>query len=119
MKEDIQQRIREVAYLMWESGGKQADIANEYWLRAEREVMATITKAAKIVSPAKKAEPAATPAPAAAAPKPAAPAPAATAPKPAAPAAPAPSAAKPAEAPKPAAKKAPPVLAKKIPTSSS
>jgi len=118
MNEDIQQRIRGLAYLMWESGGKQADMANEYWLRAEREVMATVQKAAKIVSPAKKpaakkAEPAApTPAPAApaaAAPKPAAPAPAASAP----------AASKPAEPPKPEAKKAAPVLAKKIPTSSS
>ncbi|MBL8658891.1 MAG: DUF4332 domain-containing protein [Rhodospirillales bacterium] len=43
---DVQERIRELAYLMWESAGRQADTAMEYWLAAEREVRTTIAEAA-------------------------------------------------------------------------
>lgn len=49
---DVQERIRELAYLMWESAGRQADSAMEYWLAAEREVRTTIGAAAgRIISP--------------------------------------------------------------------
>lgn len=39
MAADVQARIREVAYLMWESAGRQHGMAVEYWLAAEREVI--------------------------------------------------------------------------------
>jgi hypothetical protein len=41
LTEDMQQRIREVAYLMWESAGRQHGMAMQYWLKAECEVLAT------------------------------------------------------------------------------
>lgn len=50
--EDVQDRIRELAYLMWESAGRQAGSAMEYWLAAEREVRTAFGAAAgKIMSP--------------------------------------------------------------------
>lgn len=34
--ETIQERIRDLAYFMWEAGGRQHGRALEYWLEAER-----------------------------------------------------------------------------------
>lgn len=34
--EIIQERIRDLAYFMWEAGGRQHGRALEYWLEAER-----------------------------------------------------------------------------------
>lgn len=48
--QEIQDRIREVAYLMWESAGRQYGMAMEYWLQAEHEVLkATQTAAEKMM----------------------------------------------------------------------
>lgn len=37
--ETLQQRIRDLAYFMWEAGGRQHGRALEYWLEAERVVL--------------------------------------------------------------------------------
>jgi hypothetical protein len=37
--EELQQRIRALAYLMWEAGGRQHGRALEYWLEAERRLL--------------------------------------------------------------------------------
>jgi len=112
MMQDMQDRIREVAYLMWESAGRQHGMATEYWHAAEREVREALEAASERMKPsaAPKQEVKKPVAPEPAATKPAAPAPAKPAPKPApkptAPAAEAPARAKP--APKPAPKPAAP-----------
>jgi hypothetical protein len=49
---DIQDRVREVAYLMWESAGRQHGMALEYWLSAEREVITTMQVASDRMMPA-------------------------------------------------------------------
>lgn len=49
---DIQDRVSEVAYLMWESAGRQHGMALEYWLAAEREVISTMQSAAERMMPA-------------------------------------------------------------------
>lgn len=115
--QDIQARINEVAYLMWESAGRQQGMAMEYWLKAESEVMATLQSAAsrmmpssrkgeeKPAAPAKsvvQAGPAAAPKPSIEAPKEAKPAVAAA--KPAAEAKPVAAVAPPSPARKPAAR---------------
>jgi predicted flap endonuclease-1-like 5' DNA nuclease len=51
---DIQDRIREVAYMMWESAGRQYGMAMEYWLEAEREVMKTTKSATEKMIPTAK-----------------------------------------------------------------
>lgn len=51
MTQDIQVRIRELAYLMWESAGRQQGTATEYWLRAESEVLSTLQAAAVRLMP--------------------------------------------------------------------
>lgn len=38
-------RIRELAYLLWESSGRQYGHALEYWLAAEREVLRSVEQA--------------------------------------------------------------------------
>lgn len=38
-------RIRELAYLLWESGGRHYGHALEFWLAAEREVLQTFERA--------------------------------------------------------------------------
>jgi hypothetical protein len=38
--EGVQQRIRDLAYLMWESAGRPHGLALPYWLAAEKEVLA-------------------------------------------------------------------------------
>ena len=48
---DIQDRVREVAYLMWESAGRQHGMAMEYWLAAERDVISTMQSAAERMMP--------------------------------------------------------------------
>lgn len=42
---EIQKRIQEIAYLSWESAGRQHGMAMEYWLAAEREVLKTMQTA--------------------------------------------------------------------------
>lgn len=106
MMEDMQDRIREVAYMMWESAGRQHGMATEYWHAAEREVRSAFEAASEKMKPSAPApkpdpKPAAPVAKEAAKPAPA-PAPKPE-PKPAAPVAK--EAAKPAPAAKPAAKK--------------
>lgn len=41
----FEQRIRELAYLLWESGGRHYGHALEYWLAAERQVLLSIEQA--------------------------------------------------------------------------
>lgn len=48
---DIQDRVREVAYMMWESAGRQHGMAMDYWLQAEREVITTMQSAAERMMP--------------------------------------------------------------------
>ena len=49
MTEGLQTRIRYLAYLMWESAGRQQGMAMEYWLKAESEVMSTLQAAARML----------------------------------------------------------------------
>lgn len=49
---DIQDRVREVAYMMWESAGRQHGMAMNYWLAAERDVIETMQSAAERMIPA-------------------------------------------------------------------
>ena len=49
MTQDLQTRIRELAYLMWESAGRQQGMAMEYWLKAESEVMSALQAAARML----------------------------------------------------------------------
>jgi hypothetical protein len=49
MTQDLQTRIRELAYLMWESAGRQQGMAVEYWLKAESEVLSTLQAAARML----------------------------------------------------------------------
>jgi hypothetical protein len=51
MTQDLQTRIRELAYLMWESAGRQQGMAMEYWLKAESEVLSTLQAAAARMLP--------------------------------------------------------------------
>lgn len=52
--QEIQDRIREVAYTMWESAGRQYGMAMEYWLAAEREVLKATQSAAERMMPTAK-----------------------------------------------------------------
>jgi hypothetical protein len=54
--QEIQDRIRELAYSMWESAGRLQGLATEYWLAAEKEVLATMRAAADNLTPGKKPE---------------------------------------------------------------
>jgi predicted flap endonuclease-1-like 5' DNA nuclease len=47
----VQDRIRELAYMMWETAGRQQGMASEYWLAAEREVLKTMQRAAEAIMP--------------------------------------------------------------------
>lgn len=58
--EDVQERIRELAYAMWETGGHQHGRALEYWLEAERRLLA-MNEGETASPPAAAPEPAATP----------------------------------------------------------
>lgn len=55
MTQDVQDRIRDVAYLMWEAAGHQQELAMQYWLAAEKEVMAAMTAAATKLTPTQEA----------------------------------------------------------------
>lgn len=52
--QDIQERVREMAYYMWEAAGRQQGIATEYWLAAEREVLTTMKTTAEKLMPSAK-----------------------------------------------------------------
>ncbi len=45
MNNEFEERVREMAYMMWESAGRQYGMAMDYWLKAEQEVMRTMTAA--------------------------------------------------------------------------
>lgn len=51
MAQDIQERVRELAYLMWESAGRLQGLAMQYWLDAEKEVIATVQAAETRIAP--------------------------------------------------------------------
>jgi hypothetical protein len=53
---EIEDRIREAAYLMWEQAGRVSDMAQEYWVAAEKEVLAAWRTATKKVLPGEKPE---------------------------------------------------------------
>ena len=53
LTKDIQDRVRNLAYLMWESAGKQQDMALQYWMNAEREVLASVQAATEVMLPAR------------------------------------------------------------------
>ena len=40
--QDFQARIQELAYLMWESAGRQQGMAVQYWLEAEKQALAAM-----------------------------------------------------------------------------
>ena len=54
--QEIQDRIRELAHAMWESAGRLQGLATEYWLAAEKEVLATMRAAADRLTPGGKPE---------------------------------------------------------------
>lgn len=60
MSQEIRNRISEMAYLMWETAGRQQGMAMEYWLAAEKEVMSTAQQAAEKMMPTQKKAPAKT-----------------------------------------------------------
>lgn len=49
MAQDVQDRIRDLAYMMWESAGRQQGLAMQYWLSAEKEVLGVMQAAAASV----------------------------------------------------------------------
>jgi hypothetical protein len=51
LTKDIQNRIRDLAYLMWESAGKQQNMALQYWLNAEREILTSVQAATDVILP--------------------------------------------------------------------
>lgn len=51
MSQDVQKRIRDMAYLMWELAGRHHGMAMEYWLAAEREIRKTLEAAAHKIMP--------------------------------------------------------------------
>ena len=57
MTQEIQDRISELAYLMWESAGRQQGMAMNYWLAAEKDILATMRTAAETVIPAEEKAP--------------------------------------------------------------
>ena len=54
--QEIESRIREVAYLIRESAGRLSDMAQEYWVAAEKEVLATWRRATEQILPGEKTE---------------------------------------------------------------
>ncbi len=61
LTEEIQSRIRALAYLLWEAAGRQQGMALEYWLEAEREVLHTMQAAADTFMEPSNQEPGANP----------------------------------------------------------
>lgn len=53
LTKDVQDRIRDLAYLMWESAGKQQNMALQYWLNAEREILTSMQAATEVMLPAR------------------------------------------------------------------
>jgi hypothetical protein len=49
LTKDVQDRIRDLAYLMWESAGKQQNMALQYWLNAEQEILTSMQAATEIM----------------------------------------------------------------------
>lgn len=50
--ERLEEQIRELAYLLWEAGGRQHDRSLEHWLEAERQILeanAAARRAATVV----------------------------------------------------------------------
>ncbi|MFZ1413291.1 MAG: DUF2934 domain-containing protein [Defluviicoccus sp.] len=54
--QEIQDRIRELAHSMWEWAGRQQDTALEYWVAAEKEVLASLRATAERLTPGQKPE---------------------------------------------------------------
>ena len=52
VSKEIQDKVRELAYLMWESAGRQQGMAMSYWLTAEKDILDTMQTAAETVMPA-------------------------------------------------------------------
>jgi len=51
MTQDFHARIQELAYLMWESAGRQQGMAMQYWLEAEKQALAAMHAATtKVIS---------------------------------------------------------------------
>jgi hypothetical protein len=50
---DVQERIRSLAYMMWESAGRQQNMALQYWLNAEREIFSSMQAATEVIMPAR------------------------------------------------------------------
>jgi DUF2934 family protein len=46
MQQNLENRIRERAYQLWEASGYRQGAANEHWLAAEREVLGAFAAAA-------------------------------------------------------------------------
>ncbi len=58
MTENMQSRINELAYLMWEFAGRQQGMAMDYWLKAEQEILTTLQAATShVLSNQPKAQP--------------------------------------------------------------
>ncbi len=57
MTQEIQDRIGELAYLMWESAGRQQGMAMNFWLTAEKDILNTMQAAAETVMPAEQEAP--------------------------------------------------------------
>lgn len=57
MTQEIQDKISELAYLMWESAGRQQGMAMNYWLAAEKDILTTMQAAAETVIPAEQKAP--------------------------------------------------------------
>lgn len=49
LTKNVQDRIRDLAYLMWESAGRQQNVALQYWLNAEREISSSIQAATDVM----------------------------------------------------------------------
>ena len=56
MEKETEDRVREMAYLMWEQAGRQMGMAAEFWLAAEREVLKTMSAMAGACAPGKPTE---------------------------------------------------------------
>jgi hypothetical protein len=51
LTKDVQERVRNLAYLMWESAGRQQNMALQYWLNAEREIFSSMQAATDAMIP--------------------------------------------------------------------
>ena len=54
--QEIQDRIGELAHLMWEWAGRQQDKALDYWVAAEKEVLESLRATAERLTPGEKPE---------------------------------------------------------------